>query len=205
MSNRLGASVLLLTLAFFCIPGHLASQQPPTQAQAQGTGANPWTLEQHLRLVFLVGAWEEEITYADSKSSGSKVTALWSARPAMGLYLRFQYEETTPVQPYRAFGVLTYDREEQNYRLWWFDNVAGIGEYRGNFTDENTLVLEHSGAKGGKAYRERIRYTRVSPSEVRTHIERAEENGEFKPYLEAVARPVEPVSASGFPRPPGRD
>ena len=123
----------------------------------------------------------------------------------MGLYLIFNYEGRGPQGPYRAHGVLTYAREEQTYRMWWFDDAGGIGEYRGNFTDENTLVLEHRGKSEGRAMRERITYTRVSPTEVRTKIEQAWDTEDFKLYLEATARRTgdvpRPAGAPGVQRP----
>ena len=101
---------------------------------------------------------------------------------------------------------MTWDREAQIYRLWWFDDAAGIGEYRGSFADANTLVLEHSGKVEGKAFRERIRYIRVSPTELRTKIEQAWQNGEFTTHLEAVAHA--PARGARFAAPaelaPGR-
>ena len=174
-------------LAIILISALVLLGAPPRLGSQQGPGPNPLTTEQHLRLGFLVGQWDEEITYTDAKGSEVKGTGRWVARPALGLYLQIQYEGTSPMGEYRAFGVLTYDHDVQDYRMWWFDDAAGIGEYRGSFTDENTLVLEYSGKAEGKAFRERIRYTRVSPTEVRTRIEQAWEGGEFKPFLEGVA------------------
>jgi hypothetical protein len=170
---------LVATLILCGVSPRLCAQQGPVQ--------NPLTTEQHLRLAFLVSQWEEEITYTNAQGEQVKGTGRWVARPALGLYLQIQYEGSSPAGPYRAFGVLTYDREEQVYRMWWFDDAAGIGEYRGSFADESSLVLEHNGKVEGKAFRERIRYTRVSPTELRTKIEQAWEGGEFKPFLEGVA------------------
>lgn|SRR5574337_614659 len=190
--RRRSAAFFILTLVC-CATTLLYGQQAP----AAELGGNPMTLEQHLRLVFLIGRWEEEVTYAEAPASEGKVTARWTARPAMGLYVRIQYEDDAQPRPYRAFGVLTYDREERVYRMWWFDNVAGVGEYRGNFIGENHLVLEHHGKREGKAFRERIRFTRLGPNELRTTIEQAGESGEFRPYLEAVAHRATVKSALG--------
>ncbi len=68
-------------------------------------------------------------------------------------------------------------RRVRAYRLWWYDSAAGVGEYRGNFTDEKTLVLEHSGKVEGRRFRERISYTRVSANELHTRIEQAQAIG----------------------------
>jgi hypothetical protein len=142
------------------------------------------------RLAFLAGAWEEKVTYpgemaAQEENEGG--SGRWFARPMMGRFLQFNYEGTGPQGPYRAFGVLAYDREAQNYRLLWFDDSGGVGDYRGNFADENTLSLEHRGKVEGRDFRERITYTRVSPTEVRTKIEQAWDAGEYHVYLDAQA------------------
>jgi hypothetical protein len=181
---RAARTILLLLAAAFSSAGQLSGQQP---AQVPGQGENPLTTDQHRRLAFLVGQWEEEITYADAQTDQPRGQGRWVARPAMGLYLHIQYQSNGPMGPYRAFGVMAYDREEQVYRLWWFDNAAAVGEYRGKFTDENTLVFEHSGTVEGKVFRERLTYTRVSPTEVHTRIEQSWRTAEFRPYLQAVA------------------
>lgn len=141
------------------------------------------------RLAFLVGAWEEKVTYLGEspEQKGEEGTGRWFARPVLGHFLQFNYEGTGPQGPYRAFGVLAYDRETQNFRLLWFDDAGGVGDYRGNFVDGNTLSLEHQGKVEGRDFRERISFTRVSPREIRTKIEQAWETGEYRVYLEAQA------------------
>ena len=163
-------------------------QQTPQGPPAQQPQPNPLATRQHFRLAFLAGQWEEQVTYADAKPGEEGFTGRWRARPLLGLYLQINYEGTGPQGPYRAFGVLTWDREAQVYRMWWFDDAVGIGEYKGDFTDENTLTLEHTGTVDGRAFRERIRYTRVSPGEVRTQVEQAWGTAAYQPYLEATAR-----------------
>jgi hypothetical protein len=140
---------------------------------------------EHRRLAFLLGQWEEEVRYAGQETPGR---GRWFARPELGLYLVIRYQGTGPQGPYGAFGILTYDAEGRNYRMWWFDSAGGTGDYRGNWQDETTLVLEHQGRVEGRAFRERISYTRVAPGEVRTRIEQAWDEGEFALFLEATAR-----------------
>jgi len=183
-----------LRMAFALLLGVVGSGpalgQQPTQQQPQrplqAPLQNPRALPEHRRLAFLLGQWEEEVTYAGPEQRSGR--GRWRARPAMGLYLVFDYEGEGPEGRYGALGVLAYDRGAGDYRLWWFDSSAAIGEYRGNWADENTLVLEHRGTVEGRPFRERISYRRVSLAEVRTRIEQAWDNEEYKPYLEAVAR-----------------
>ncbi|HLE37980.1 MAG TPA: DUF1579 family protein [Candidatus Acidoferrales bacterium] len=169
------------------------AQEPPSGPQQpaqtpQAHRANPLATRQHFRMAFLAGQWEEQITYANAKPGEESFTGRWRARPSLGLYLQIDYEGAGPNGAYRAFGVLTWDREAQVYRMWWFDDAAGVGEYKGDFTDENTLTLEHAGTVEGRAFRERIRYTRVAANEVRTQVEQAWGTEAYQPYLEATAR-----------------
>ena len=177
------------------------AQQPGPQPQQPGPQRPGARLDPELRrLAFLLGQWEEEITYAGREAAESKGQGRWVTRPDLGRYLSFRYEGRGPEGVYRAMGMLTWDPQQQAYRMWWFDDAGGVGEYRGNFRDENNLVLEHRGKADGRDFRERISYTRVEPGTVRTKIEQAYGDEEYKPYLEAVAHRVE-----GRPpqRPPG--
>jgi len=166
-----------------------AQQQQRTLAPLQAMQAPGRLGPEGRRLAFLVGAWEEKVTYPgetpEQKSEGG--TGRWFARPLMGRFLQLNYDGVGPQGPYRAFGVLTYDREAQNYRMFWFDDSGGVGDYRGNFADENTLSLEHRGRVDGRDFRERITYTRVSPTEIHTKIEQAWDAGEYRVFLDAQA------------------
>ncbi len=156
---------------------------PPQGQQGQGRPG-----PEDRRLAFLVGAWEEKVKYPGERSEKDEEgTGHWFARAMMGRFLQFNYEGTGPQGPYHAFGVMSYDRETQIYRLLWFDDSGDVGDYRGNFIDNNTLTLEHRGKVEGRDFRERISYTRISPTEVRTKIEQAWEAGEYRIYLEAQA------------------
>ncbi len=157
--------------------------QHPVQESPQTPRARP----ERLRLAFLVGQWEEEIAYAGKENAAEKSRGRWAARPQLGHYLVIRYQGRGPEGNYGAIGMLTWDQETQAYRMWWFDDAGGVGEYRGSFADDNNLVLEHRGKIEGRDFRERITYTRVSPGEVRTKIEQAYGDEPYKVYLEAVA------------------
>lgn len=178
----------LIAVGLICVLAPPLAAQTPAPQPPQG---NPRLLAEHRRLAFLMGQWDEEITYAGREPADAKGQGRWQARPEMGLYLALRYEGWGPEGEYHAMGVLTWDREQQAYRLWWFDDAGGIGEYRGNFRDENSLVLEHHGKVDGRDFRERITYTRAAPGEVHTRIEQAYGNEDYKLYLEAVAHRTE--------------
>jgi len=182
--------------------GIWCAAQQPTQVHSIFR-QNPLATQQHLRIAFLTGQWEEQITYAGAKPGEADFSGRWRARALLGLYLQIEYEGQGPQGVYRAFGVLAWDREAQVYRMWWMDDAAGIGEYHGDFTDANTLTLEHSGTVEGRAFRERIRYSRVAPGEVRTQVEQAWGTGAFQPYLEATAKRVQ--ESGGRRRQPPRN
>jgi hypothetical protein len=177
-----------------CIGGApLFAQQPPQQPPGL---LNPRAGPEHRRLAFLLGAWEEKVIYpgqAEKDGSGR-----WFTRPLLGMYLSFQYEGAGPQGNYRAFGVLAFDRDASGYRMMWFDDAGGIGDYRGHFTDDNTLSLEHRAKVEGRDFRERITYRRISATQVQTVIEQAWDNENYKTYLEASA------TRTGDAPPPGQ-
>ena len=185
-----GKLKVMIIAGMICLALPLSAQQQksslaPKQAMEGPVRPGP----ERRRLAFLVGAWEEKVTYPgetpEQKNEGG--SGRWIARPLLGRFLQFNYEGTGPQGAYRAFGVLTYDREAQGYRMFWFDDSGGVGDYRGNFVDENTLSLEHRGKVDGRDFRERITYTRVSPTEIHTKIEQAWDAGEYLVYLDAQA------------------
>ncbi len=137
-----------ISLLFLAVWPLFSQQQAPRtrgEAPAQREGQRPGP--EGRRLAFLLGSWEEKVKYpGDTPEQIAEVgTGRWFARPVLGRFVQFNYEGTSPQGPYHAFGVLAFDREAQNYRMLWFDDSGGIGDYRGNFTDENTLILEHRG------------------------------------------------------------
>jgi hypothetical protein len=194
--------MFLFTAGAARIHGQSPPQNSPLAKAPSLRQGNPLATDKHRRLAFLAGEWDEEITYADAAPGEEKSTGHWRARPALGLYLTIQYGSGGPRGAYRAFGVLTYDQEQRRYRMWWFDDAAGIGEYSGDFTDSNSLVLEHEGKSEGKAFRERIRYVRVSQDEVQTFAEQSWDGGAFKSSLQTVAHRKGPASA---PQPPPQE
>jgi hypothetical protein len=98
-------------------------------------------------------------------------------------------------------GVLTWDDTARIYRMWWFDDSGTVGEYRGAFRDENTLVLEYQGKQDGQDFRERLSYSRLGPGQLSTKIEQAQGSSDFAPYLEATARRMHAGAARSGPAP----
>lgn len=182
-ASGMGRAILMAGV-MSCLGENGIAQQPETRPGVPRQEQNSAMRPEHRRLAFLVGNWEEEVNYAD----GGKGRGRWQARPELGHILGMRYQGEGPEGEYRALGVLTYHPEEQAYRMWWFDSAGGIGEYRGDFADENSLVLEHRGTVEGRAFRERISYVRLSATEVRTRVEQAWDSENFKLYLEGVAR-----------------
>ena len=179
------SSALLVFLCLLLLAAVGAAAQEPRPPRP---GKGPGPLPELRRLAFLMGQWEEEITYAGREPGAEKGRGRWTARPAMGRFLMFNYEGLGSEGRYAAHGVLNYHAESQTYGLWWFDSEGGSAEYRGKLADDGALVLEHRGTADGKPFRERITYAPVSPAEVRTKIEQAYGDDEYKIYLEAIAR-----------------
>jgi hypothetical protein len=205
MRCRLKGLALLLSCAALLAPaGAQQPQQPPQrpqqpqplQAQPPLGFQNPRATAEHRRLAFLLGTWEEKVSYPGPETREG--SGRWVGRPALGLYVMFNYEGSGPEGNYRALGLLTWNRESEEYRMWWFDDAGGIGDYRGRFVDENTLAMEHRGKVEGRDFRERVTYRRVSPTEVRTRVEQAWGTEEYKVYLEATANRTGDVPPPGL-------
>lgn len=182
--------------------GQTQTQQPPKAPLPPGFLAQRGPLYELRRLAFMVGQWEEEVNYAGEGQMGR---GRWMVRPVAGLYLTIYYEGEGPQGNYRALGILTYDKKESAYRMWWFDDAGGIGEYRGDWTSDDTLTLEHQAKQDGRDFRERISYTRAGQDAVRTKIEQAWDGAAFTPFLEASAKktgPLPPAAGFGPPKRP---
>jgi hypothetical protein len=198
----------LILLAAVRAPAQTPPQSPPAAPPAalpQQPPRNPASTTENDRLRFLLGFWEEEVDFAGPDSGSGR--GRWFARPVLGLHIALDYSSGGPQGPYRANAVLAWDKNEKTYRMWWLDDAGAIGEYRGTFRDENTLVLEHHGTTDNRDFRERITYKRVSPTEVHTRIEQAWDKGDWKPYLDAVAyrrgdNPPRPLNPPPQPQPP---
>lgn len=200
----LACRFLVLIFAFLLMASFSQGQNPPpTDRPAPAPPQAQQGPPERMRLAFLVGAWEEEITYPGREAGADKGRGRWFARPDMGRYLMFRYEGSGPEGEYRAMGILTRDATTQKYRMWWFDDSGNVGEYTGDFHDENTLVLEHRGQVEGRPFRERISYKRLGPGQVQTTIEQAYGDEDYRVYLEAVAKRTEGPLRRGPGKGPG--
>jgi uncharacterized protein DUF1579 len=215
------AAVALAAPAEF--PAQGGAAQRPGQAQGQAAGAqgqqaqraqqsSPFAGPEDQRLAMWTGAWEESVRFAGDPEDKPSGTGKWLARPFWGLYVVINYELKGPDGNYHAHAVMAFDHDAKTYRLWWYDDGANIDEYSGAWKDDNTLAFELKRTSGGKIFRERLTYSRVSEDEVHTRIEQAFGTEPFKLYLESVAHRVAMPEAQGNQqqqqqrrRPPGRE
>lgn len=216
-------SKLLSRLALFFVALGLAAipalaqeqqQQPDPQPSAkhpgkravlggQGRGAaarneNPFAGPEDQKLLTLAGAWQEDVRYAGDPADSPSGKGRWLARPVFGLYLVLSYEGNGPEGDYHAHGVMAYDHEDRTYRLWWFDDAGGIGEYNGAWKDDRTIVFEHKKVTGGRPFRERMTYSRVSENELTTKVEQAWGAEPYKFFFEASARRAQLQEGKGW-------
>lgn len=185
------SKLLVIAYAFLGMASVARAQNPVAERPAQAAPKAQRGQAESRPLAFLVGAWEEEITYPGREVGADRGRGRWFARPEMGRYLLFRYEGSGPEGEYRAMGMLTRDAATQRYRLWWFDDSGNVGEYTGEFRDDNTLVLEYRGLVDGRPFRERISYQRAAGGRVQTTIEQAYGDEEYRVYLEATAKRIE--------------
>jgi len=197
--SRSATAVLFATLCFSgnTVRAQQSAQKGNAQTQAQAK-ENPFSGAEDKKLMVFAGAWQEDVRYAGDPADSPSGKGRWIARPAYGLYLVIGYEGNGPEGDSHAHGVMAYDHEDRVYKLWWFDDAGGIGEYSGNWKDDNTLVLEHKKTAGGRPFRERITYTHVSDDEVHTRIEQAWGTEAYKVYLDASAQRAQLTEGKGW-------
>ena len=216
-------SVAFSTLALFFVALGAADipafaqeqqQQPEAQRSAKRPGKrgalggagrsaaarqdNPFAGPEDQKLLTLAGAWQEDVRYAGDPGESPSGKGRWVARPVFGLYLVLSYEGNGPEGDYHAHGVMAYDHEDRSYRLWWFDDASGIGEYTGAWKDDNTIVFEHKKITGGRPFRERMTSTRVSENELTTKVEQAWGTEPYKFFFEASARRAQLQEGKGW-------
>jgi hypothetical protein len=204
--------ILLAALTWLAAMAFAGSGQRPTPvspnsqgAQNQGKGnppgaagqqqkkpaPNPFAASEDERLAAWAGAWQENVRYSGDTEDQPSGSGKWMARPFYGLFLVINYTGKGPEGGYAAHGVMAYDHEEKIYKLWWFDDSGNIGQYSGSWKDDNTLVFELKKTVGGRAFRERMTYTRISADEIHTRVEQAWGNEPYKFYMAAAAHRVE--------------
>jgi len=164
-----------------------AAAQVQAQKNAQ---ASPFAGPEDARLAVWAGAWEETVRFAGDTEDKPSGAGKWLARPFYGLYIVVNYELKGPEGNYHAHAVMAYDHELKTYRMWWFDDGANVNEYTGAWKDDSTLVFEMKKTTGGKVFRERITYAKISDDEVHTKIEQAFGAEPFKVYLESAAHRI---------------
>jgi hypothetical protein len=178
-------------------PPRQQGQNQPGGGAARGQGPrqpqpSPFAGPEDERLAIWAGNWEETVRYAGDPEDKPSGSGRWMARPFFGLYLVINYNGKGPEGNYNAHGVMAFDHETKSYRLWWFDDGANIGEYTGTWKDDQTLVFELKRTTGGKTFRERMTYMRVSDDQIQTRIEQSWGAEPFKMYLEASAHRFTP-------------
>jgi hypothetical protein len=208
-------ALIYVALGFAAIPAAVQAQQqrPDAQQPAKRPGKqdgdaapgapparrdNPFAGPEDQKVLSFAGAWQEDVRYSGDPRDNPSGKGRWIARPVYGLYLVLSYEGAGPEGDYHAHGVMAYDHEDRAYRLWWFDDAGGIGEYTGAWKDDNTLVFEHKKVTGGRPFRERMTYTRVSETELTTKVEQAWGSEPYKFFFEASARRAQLQEGKGW-------
>ena len=186
-----------------------AGKRPGKRAGGAGVGPSartdsPFAGPEDQKLMTLAGAWQENVRYAGDPEDNPSGKGRWIARPMFGLYLILNYEGHGPEGDYHAHAVMAYDREDRTYRLWWFDDSGGIGEYTGAWKDDSTIVFEHKKNSGGRPFRERITYTKTSDGGVTTKIEQAWGTEAYKFYMQATAQRAQLQEGTGGSEKPSK-
>ena len=195
------ATVLAGLSAFAQQPAKHPGKQDRAAAQFGGAAArrdNPFAGPEDQKILAFAGAWQEDVRYAGDPDDAPSGKGRWIARPIFGLYLMVSYEGMGPEGDYHAHGVMAYDHEDRAYRLWWFDDAGGIGEYTGAWKDDTTIVFEHKKMSGGRQFRERMTYTHASDDDLTTKVEQAWGTEPYKFFYEASAHRAQLPEGKGW-------
>jgi hypothetical protein len=112
----------------------------------------PKPTEAHKKLTHLVGRWtgQEHISPSPWDPKGGVATGRSDNRIALeGFALLHDYEqERNGAITFRGHGVLTYDAQEQCYRMHWWDSMGSpVNELSGAF-EGATLKMTSRGPQG---------------------------------------------------------
>ncbi len=126
----------------------------------------------HARLDFLVGTWEHE----EQQQIGGEPVTVSSKRTTRWLPGRvWLASEATiwglpGIDEHHGWGYISWDAQAGEYVDLWFDNQSGLlFESRGNWSDDETLVLHGSHVWNGENVDRTIVYRRISDNEY--HVE----------------------------------
>ena len=92
---------------------------------------------------FLLGVWDMEYTIPKSclseadygKGKGEFKTVLNNK------YVMFDYSAKFSNSETAAYGIFVWDKKNNNYRYWWFEDSGEFSEATCDFIDENILCM----------------------------------------------------------------
>lgn len=146
--------------------------------------------EQHDTLNFFVGEWETLDNVMPSPMGAGGETECKAAFKWMlgDFWLAHKFTGEIPdFGPYEGLGLTTYDAVAGNYVTYWFGSTQSIvGEYRGDWVDDKSLVLDGSSDMQGTTYYERLTWVKVSDNELRFIIEMSTDGQNYSKTMEST-------------------
>ena len=140
----------------------------------------------HLLFEKLAGTWEGEETMSPSQwdPEGGVAVGRNSHRLSLGGFaLISEYEqERDGAITFTGHGVYTYDREEDQYTLHWFDCMGSPPEVFVGEVDGDVLTLAH----GGPGMHARMTYDFSIPGTLKGMMEMSPDGTEWKVFFDAV-------------------
>jgi len=148
--------------------------------------------EHHDKLNFFVGDWKTLDKVMPSPmgpggESEGKALFHWMLGD---FWLAHEYTGEMPdYGHYEGLGITTYDPAAGNYVTYWFGNSGAIvGQYRGDWVDGKSLVLNGATDMEGMTIYERLTWTPVSENEIHFTIEMSTDGREFVLTLDSTYR-----------------
>ena len=120
----------------------------------------PQVCPEHERLAAFAGEWEGEEVVGESRwFEAGPARGFVSARIALdGFYLIQDYRQERDGEViFRGHGLITFDREDGRYKMFWHDSVGFVPESPavGHWTDGD-LVLRHATLRGSARHTFRL-------------------------------------------------
>ena len=140
----------------------------------------------HLLFEKLAGSWEGEETMYPSQWDPEGGVAVGRNEHRLGVggfALIADYEqERGGAITFTGHGVYTYDKEEDQYTLHWFDSMGSPPEVFKGMVDGDVLTLAH----GGPGMHARMTTDLSTPGTMKGMMEMSPDGNEWKLFFDAV-------------------
>ncbi len=152
MKHRLAIACLVL-LALAAVPSGAFAQEDAQQMPPMGPP------EQMKQCNALVGDWDVDAQMKMDMNSEEWTPSKGTATYRMildGSALEMTYESPMMSMPFKGVGIMTYDRETDQWQMTWTDNMTARTSLYTGTRDGDRMVMSGEDKFGGMTYQSRI-------------------------------------------------